>query len=83
LIKDINDKKKKKTKKKSSKPAVSYETALVLEDTEDKLRHIFGTQVKITPKSEESGTIELEFYSRDDLERLLEMFALIGEKNFF
>jgi ParB family transcriptional regulator, chromosome partitioning protein len=69
--------KKKKTKKKDAKDNVSPETAALLENSESKLRHIFGTQVKIQPKTESTGTIELEFYSIDDFERLLDLLSKI------
>ena len=41
---------------------------------QDGLRRLFGTQVKILPKSKSSGIIEFEFYSPDDLERLIDIF---------
>ncbi|MFP4528759.1 MAG: ParB/RepB/Spo0J family partition protein [Candidatus Kapaibacterium sp.] len=64
-----------------AKPIIDEQTALVLEDSADRLRHSFGTKVKINPKSKESGTIEFEFYSKDDLERLLEIFAKLDKIN--
>jgi ParB family chromosome partitioning protein len=41
--------------------------------TESHLREKFGTQVKLRTKRE-GGTIEIIFYSREDLDRLLELF---------
>jgi ParB family chromosome partitioning protein len=41
--------------------------------TENNLREKFGTQVKVRTKKE-GGTIEIIFYSREDLDRLLELF---------
>ncbi|NOQ97675.1 MAG: ParB/RepB/Spo0J family partition protein [Calditrichae bacterium] len=41
--------------------------------TENNLREKFGTQVKLRTKKE-GGTIEIIFYSREDLDRLLELF---------
>lgn len=66
----------KQTKEKSK---IDAELLMILEDIEDKLRHIFGTKVKIKTKSEESGSIEMEFYSKDDLERLLEIIYKMKE----
>jgi len=65
----------KKQKKKDAKENVPPETAALLESSENKLRQIFGTQVKIQPKTESTGTIELEFYSIDDFERLLDLLS--------
>lgn len=86
LVKDIElgkydekeSKKKKKRKKKDSKDNVSPETAALLEKSESTLRHTFGTQVKINPKTESTGTIEFEFYSIDDFERLLDLLSKIS-----
>lgn len=51
-----------------------YETA----DTEDRLRQLLGTKVKIK-KGRRGGKIEIDFYSCDELERLLEyLFNLRG-----
>ena len=45
--------------------------AQVLE-IEEKLRHVFGTQVHIKQKGNK-GKIEIEFYSAEDLDRILEI----------
>lgn len=42
------------------------------ERLEDKLRKFFGTRVKINQKSKDSGDIVIEYYSSDDLDRILE-----------
>jgi hypothetical protein len=43
------------------------------------LIHILGTKVKIKG-DENKGQITIEFYSREDLARLLEIFKIIEEK---
>jgi len=53
----------------------------VLRDIEDKLRATFGTKVTCTQRKDGSGEITLEFYSRDELERLIELFEIIS-KNY-
>ncbi len=47
----------------------------VIEDKQNQLRHIFGTQVRIIPKNNKSGKIEIEFYSPDDMERILDIIS--------
>ncbi len=81
-IKPLGDKEKKEEdeRKKDGKIHVTQETALVLRDYENKLRHTFATNVKITTKSKESGTIHIDFYSKDDFERILELFSQIENK---
>lgn len=79
LVKDI-EAGKKIAKKKSKESPVTKEVEIVLEDTANRLRQSFGTNVKITPKSKESGIISFEFYSQDDLERLIEIFDELEKK---
>ncbi|HEX3073566.1 MAG TPA: ParB/RepB/Spo0J family partition protein [Ignavibacteriales bacterium] len=50
-------------------------------DFEDKLRKIFGTKVSCKQKQDGSGEIVIEFFSNDELDRLYEMFEIIG-KNY-
>ena len=52
-----------------------------LRDIEDKLRATFGTKVTCTQRKDGSGSITLEFYSRYELERLIELFEIIS-KNY-
>ena len=58
---------------------VSRETIAAREDpnlleAESQLRGLFGTKVRII-KNKDRGRIEIEFYSEDDLERLLLLFS--------
>ncbi|MGI6405877.1 MAG: ParB/RepB/Spo0J family partition protein [Syntrophaceticus sp.] len=57
------DQKKKQPRKK--------EQDFVLADTEDRLRQLLGTKVKIK-KGRRGGKIEIDFYSSEELDRLLE-----------
>lgn len=62
---------------------VSHETKPVNKDvfvqaTEAQLREYFGTQVQIK-KAKNKGKIEIEFYSEDDLQRILEILQLEPE----
>jgi ParB family chromosome partitioning protein len=52
-----------------------------LRDIEDKLRVTFGTKVKCIQRKDGSGEIVLEYYSKDELERLIELFEIIN-KNY-
>jgi ParB family transcriptional regulator, chromosome partitioning protein len=71
-----------KQKSLHKKDIISPETKAVLTEKADNLRKSFGTQVKINPRTKESGTIEFEFYSADDLERLMELFEYIEKRMF-
>ena len=46
-----------------------------LADLEDKLRHACGTAVRIRMAPRGSGRLEIQFYSREDLERLCELLV--------
>ncbi|MCU7495026.1 MAG: ParB/RepB/Spo0J family partition protein [Ignavibacteria bacterium] len=48
-------------------------------DLEDRLRKIFGTKVTCRQKQDGTGEVIIEFYSNDELERLYEMFEIIGK----
>jgi len=63
----------------ADKNPVSDSVRAILTDKADKLRVKFGTNVRIIPKSKESGIIEFEFYSSDDLERLYDLFDMIKD----
>jgi len=65
LIKEINNKKVKKEKK-----IVAH-----YKDVEEKLQMFFGTKVKIN-NSKNKGKIEIEYYSEDDLQRILELLNI-------
>jgi ParB family transcriptional regulator, chromosome partitioning protein len=47
-----------------------------LGEWEDKLKQRFSTQVAITP-GRKGGRVEFEFYSQEDLERLLEAWGVL------
>lgn len=54
------------------------EVARTLSEIERQLRTIFATNVRVKTKSSAgAGTIEIDFYSIEDLERLLDLFVLI------
>lgn len=58
---------------KKAKKVISQDNLVLIEEMQDRLRKRFGTEVKMKLKSEESGSIEIDFYSKDDLERLLDL----------
>jgi len=43
----------------------------------NRLQHVLGTQVRIKAGAEGDGSIAIDFYSSEDLERLLDLFAII------
>ncbi|GMQ58592.1 ParB/RepB/Spo0J family partition protein [Vallitalea sediminicola] len=51
----------------------------IYKDLEDRFKEIFGTKVTINRKNKKKGKIEIEYYSDDELERLIELINSIKE----
>lgn len=66
LIKNIGSE---ETKKPKDKPKDDF----VYRDIESKLKEIMGTKVVIHNKNNNKGKIEIEYYSQDDFERIIEL----------
>lgn len=62
-------------KKKASTVKARIRTSPAFFEIEEKLKQFFGTSVKVTSKRK-GGKIELEFYSEDDLSRILELLGI-------
>lgn len=65
--------KKKKTVSDSTEDAI-------YESLEEKMKNITGTRVFIHRKKNNKGKIEIEYYSRDDLDRIIDLFDSIGKR---
>lgn len=64
-----------KRTKAAYQPAITPAQQSSLSEIENSLRHVFSTQVRVKMKADESGSIEIEYYNLDDLERLLDMLS--------
>ena len=53
--------------------------AVFYEDIEKKLKNIMGTKVSINQKDNKKGKIEIEYYSNDELERIVDLFQSIHQ----
>lgn len=60
-----------------SEVAISKENLAVYRDIEEKIKKIMGTKVSIKKKDDNNGKIEIEYYSVEELERILELFETI------
>lgn len=67
LVKNINHPVKKAPKK-------ELKNDFVYRDMEEKLKQKIGTKVKINRKTEDKGKIEIEYYSQDELEKIVAYF---------
>lgn len=73
LVKSILEPKKEKPMKKDTAEDAIYESL------EEKIKGIVGTKVSIRRGSKQKGKIEIEYYSQEELERLVELFESINE----
>ncbi len=58
--------------------AVTREDSYVYRDLEEKMKRIIGTKVSIKKKSNNNGKIEIDYYSTEELERIIELFESIN-----
>ena len=74
LVKGILKPEKEKLKKEEKQQTIQY----IYQDIENKLKEKFSRKVEISSKGKNgSGKIEIEFYSNDDLDRLVETLSMI------
>ena len=74
LVKLINSK---ETAPKKEEKIETQQEKLIFKQYEEKLKLVMGTKVNISHKNDGKGKIEIEYYSLDELERLMELFEHI------
>jgi ParB family chromosome partitioning protein len=73
LIRDLSKQKKEKTE-------VKIDNEFIYRDFEEKIKNALGTKVSIKPKDNEQGKIEIEYYTSNDFERIVEYLSTLGNK---
>lgn len=76
LVKKMLSKSEKKTEE---KPEANM--SLIYQDIENQMKSILGTKVSIKKKAKNKGQIEIEYYSMEELERLIEMIKTLRNAN--
>lgn len=71
FVKNMN-----KPAKSSDKPDPQV-LKLLYKNSEDNLRTLLGTKTNIVPRDEERGKIEIEYYSKDELNRILDLLMTV------
>ena len=61
-------------KKKVSDPVMEA----IYHDLEEKMKSILGTKVAINKKDDQKGKIEIEYYSMDELDRIIDLIRTIA-----
>lgn len=74
---DAEQTKKAKKTRKNKKTEIS----IYCRDFQNRLIELLGTKVKIVPKNEKQGKIEIEYYSAEDLERIYELLEQQPKQN--
>ncbi|GFO83686.1 MULTISPECIES: ParB/RepB/Spo0J family partition protein [Anaerostipes] len=70
MVKDLNRPKKEKAKE-------DTEYQFLYKDLEESMKQILGSKVSIKNRKNNKGKIEIEYYSRDELERIVDMIRSI------
>ena len=71
LVRKLQKEPKEPKEKKTDKMELLYK------DLEEKIKNVMGTKVSIQKKSKKKGKIEIEYYSPEDLERIIELLMSI------
>ena len=66
---------------KTEKPKkLSSQWKTIVHGLEEKMKEHLGTKVKITAKNEDKGKVEIEYYSKEDLDRITRILEGRGEE---
>ncbi len=68
-----------KPRKKKTETEEETDVRFVFQDLEERMRQIMGTKVVINRRDRHKGKVEIEYYSEDELERIVELIETIRE----
>ena len=71
LVRKLGEEKEEITKTKEPDVEIIYR------NLEEKVKEILGTKVQISHKKNNSGKIEIEYYSNEELERIIELLESV------
>ncbi len=77
LVKKIQQEKEESKPKKEEK--IDPKMEAIFSDLEETMKGILGTKVAINRKDEKKGKIEIEYYSMDELDRIIDLMRKIGK----
>ena len=70
LVKDLN-----KPQKPKKEVVEDKSLDIIYQDVEEKLKQSLGTKVSIASKGNGAGKLEIEFYTHDDLDKIIELLT--------
>lgn len=76
LVKNIGKEKKEKLEK-----SIDSGLQIIYHDLEEKMKDSLGTKVCILPKENGAGKIEIDFFSHDELDRIMEILMKMRNEN--
>ena len=74
LVKNLQTEKKAKP---DEKKALDPQLLAVYQDLEEQMKRILGTKVSINHKDEKQGRLEIEYYSQDELDRIIDLLRTV------
>ena len=74
IVKNLNSK---DNNKKVKKEVFTPQEEMIYKQYEEKMKMLMGTKVSINHKTKDKGKIEIEYYSQEELERIMEMMNRI------
>ena len=77
LVKKIQQEKEEDKSKKETK--IDPKMVAIFGDLEETMKMILGTKVAINQKDDKKGKIEIEYYSMDELDRIIDLIRTIGK----
>lgn len=77
LVKKLQQEKEEDKSKKEAK--IDPKMAAIFGDLEETMKMILGTKVAINRKDDKKGKIEIEYYSMDELDRIIDLIRTIGK----
>ena len=54
---------------------------MIYQDLQEQMKKILGTKVSIVPKDNKKGKVEIEYYTQDELDRIVTLFRSIQNEN--
>ena len=74
LVKNLQNEKGEKPEKKTMDPTL----VAIYQDLEEQMKGILGTKVTINSKNEKQGKLEIEYYSQEELDRIIDLLRSIS-----
>lgn len=74
LVKSIQNEKKNRT---NVRKEIDPKLESIYHDLEEQMKGILGTKVSINHKDEEKGKVEIEYYSQDELDRIIDLLRTV------